>query len=225
MNNEISPSIDRPPIGFIVEGHGEYHAYPSIANRIVGTTGMYIPISNAKGCGNILNHLEENLDDLVTVAHPSSVIITLDLRENIRRGNFNDCAELKVHVENKIDEWLTSRSTNIKFRPLPNDIECVIQVISFETWLIADLQGLRDSGFLAIEDNLSWQNVDAEVNNPCNWINSRQLGPYDLKKPQNVKKLVHFLTPESMSSTSRSFLKFHREVERKYNEWAEACYS
>ncbi len=37
------PLIARPPIGFIVEGHGEYNCYPSLVQRIVGAKGFHIP--------------------------------------------------------------------------------------------------------------------------------------------------------------------------------------
>jgi len=70
---------NRPPIGFIVEGHGEYNCYPSLVSRIVDGDGFKIPRVNAMGCGNIVRHLDRQLRPLVLADHPYRVIVTLDL--------------------------------------------------------------------------------------------------------------------------------------------------
>jgi hypothetical protein len=68
---------NRPPVGFVVEGFGEYYAYPTLVAKIVGlgaTTN--IPRVNARGYGNVVKNLEGHLEDLVRRSHPLRVVVT-----------------------------------------------------------------------------------------------------------------------------------------------------
>lgn len=219
MRGEESPVSLRPPIGFIVEGHCEYHAYPSIIAKITGNRYLNIRIENARGSGSILRRLEEHLDDLVKVWHPYSVIITTDLWETIKEGIFESCADLCKSLNKRIWDWLNMRRGADVFSPLPNDIEVVIQIQSFETWLVSDIEGLRMSGMFRLEDNLGWGNVDDEVPNPCHWLRMRQLTTFDIKNPRTAATLASFFKIPNMVNSSKSFSKFYREVTRKYQSW------
>lgn len=219
MKNEELPVTQRPPLGFIVEGLCEYYAYPSIIAKITGQRYLNIRIENARGCGGILNRLEEHLDDLVKIYHPFSIIVTIDLWEIIDEGRFRNCAELWSCLKKRVVNWLNSRCGSEKFYPLPNDIEVVIQIQSLESWLISDIDGLKKSQMFNIDDSLIWHNVDEEVPNPYEWIKTRRLTIFDVKNPKTAKTIVSFLTIPNMVNSSKSFSKFFREVVSKYKCW------
>jgi len=221
MHETILP-VNRPPIGFIVEGHGEYNCYPSLVCRVVNSTGFPVPRLNAGGYGKITSHLADQLRDLVLTHHPYHVIITLDLREVLAGGLYSSCAELRADLEHQAAHWLASSQVQPRLHPLPERIIAVIQVQSFESWMIADIGGLRESGYLAV-DECQPENVDEEVSNPASWLHRRRLPGRNHKNPMCARAIISCLDPSVVRSNSRSFDKFCREVLLSYSAWCREC--
>lgn len=219
MRSEELHISQRPSIGFVVEGSVEWHSYRSLVARITGNKYLDIPIVDAKGNGGILGRLEEHLDNLVNFYHPYAIIVTIDLREIIRRHAFESCADLCRSLNERISTWVNTRREVESFSPLPTDIEVIVQIQSFETWLISDLEGLKITSVFSIEDNLCWQNVDAEISNPCKWIREHQSMTCNIKNPRTAKALLGSLDIGKMANASKSFSKFRKEVTRKYQGW------
>lgn len=222
MNEEVA-LLNRPPIGFVVEGHGEYNCYPSLVCRIVNGTGFKIPRVNAGGYGNIARHLGEQLKALVLADHPYAVIITLDLKDVLEIGLFNSCKDLCVDLENQVREWLTSSQCEPRLQPLPEHIVFVIQVQKFESWIIADVEGLKKSGCLKT-DLPQCSNTDKEVPDPATLLRKHMLPGQNQKNPRCAKSIISCLDPSVIRLYSPSFDKFYREVEFSYGCWCQACH-
>lgn len=217
----MSNVVSRPPIGFIVEGHGEYDSYPTIVSKIVGN-GYFIPRVNAKGNGGILKHLSEHLDDLVTASHPHEIIITIDLQDNIGTMGIDNCIDLKKIVEKQIDDWYARSQGSIKMNPLPRSIRVVIQDPQFEAWLISDKESLKTDGHIILTGSEgAWSNVDSEVDNPQKWLDAKSGSKFDMKKPSDCKTLAKSLNIDRASSASRSFRKFVNEVKASKSRWSD----
>jgi len=92
--SEFIEKICQPPIGFIVEGDGEYYCYPSLVCRILRKRGFDIPIVNAGGCGSLVKRLDDHLDSLVLSKHPYNIIVTLDLKDMLSEHFYSDCKQL-----------------------------------------------------------------------------------------------------------------------------------
>ena len=212
----------RPSIGFVVEGAGEYHCYPSLVNRIAETDGCFYPRVNAGGCGASLTNLEENLSDLVKSHHPHSIIVTLDLSDIINGGHFETCTELLTSLQGRANDWLLGANEDSTLEPLPDSLKVVLQVQKFESWLIADLENLKSNGVIAASagDGV-WNNVDEQVSEPYNWIRSnctpgQSLNP---KNRRHAKKILALVDVATMENCSRSFRKFAKEVRLSYETW------
>lgn len=220
----LVPASARPPIGFIVEGKGEFSCYPSLVCRTLGTHGLHVPLLNAGGNGGIIRHLAENLDDLCNTHKPHIVIITIDLRDVLAEGHFGDCHSLKTHIDTEASEWLQSRS-GTGMRPyLPSAIISVIQVQSLESWLLADCQGLsRCEYFSPTTANIVVSDVDSEIPNPheklLQCLVNAPRKPFDIKKPRHLCAAFRHCDVSRMEALSRSFRKFAREVRSGYNSW------
>lgn len=219
MSNESSDVAIRAPLGFIVEGHSEYSVFPSLVTQITKSKGYRIPIVNARGFGGILGALEDHLDDLVKLYHPFNIIVTIDLHPLITGGQFQDCASLRTCLDKRAEDWLNAKSGQSIFSPLPRQIEVVIQIQSFETWMISDIVGLEQSGMFDLPEIEHWGNVDDEVANPYIWIKNHCSTPIDVKNPNTVKTLMGSLNIERMRSMSKSFCKFYREIAAEYRRW------
>jgi hypothetical protein len=221
MNNSL---INRPPIGFIVEGKGEYHCYPSIITRVLGENRFKIPIINANGIGGIINHLKEHLSDMVTSHKPFSIIVTIDLRDVIENKQVSNCRELKTHIEKDIDEWRQNSKDNKKFEPFPEKFSVVIQIKKFESWIIADKEGLKSSGYMIKhDDHVQWDNVDNDVEKPCAWLEEMCGRKLKFKNPDVCKSLFNCLDLNNVKLKSVSFNKFCREVNQFYSAWKVKC--
>lgn len=208
---------NRPPIGFIVEGHGEYNCYPSLFCKISNASGFKIPIVNAGGCGGIIKHLGEQLDNLLMTDSPESVIVTVDLKDAIHQGFAENHAKLIQLLELSIAKWQECAANDPRLQPLPNRICCVIQVRKFESWLIADIEGLKNADL--IRPDLD-QMTDAEaILEPTAWLKDALKCESNLKSPQFAKKVVAALTPDIMKNHSQSFSIFHTECQALYEEW------
>lgn len=213
----------RPPIGFIVEGFGEYEAYPALTSRIAGAAGFHIPRVNAKGFGGITSGLSENMDDLVRLYHPYTVIVTLDLVDVIRRDMFADCAEVRESIEAQLRTWAKERANRREFQPLPETCVVVIQVPKFESWWLADPQSLLARGLFEFRlDECEWSNVDSEVPNPARWLEDRLKSSINMKSQSLGNEILCSHDLARMVSMSRSFQKFEKEVRLAYERWLRA---
>lgn len=213
----------RPFLGLIVEGDGEYSTFPSIINRLISTRGTFIPIQNARGIGNIIRNIEGFLDDIVIARKPKSVIVTFDLRDALKNIKYDTCQSIKKDFLKRCKQWLSNRKNNQKFQPLPDNIEVVIQIQTFETWLIADTQGLSNHEcFCNKIAEIKWTNVDNEVINPMKWIEQKQKKSFNSKNPNAIKRAFGYCCLNNISKCSRSFRKFKKEVTcayEKYEKW------
>ena len=208
---------NRPPIGFIVEGHGEYNCYPSLFSKISNASGLKIPIVNAGGCGTIIRHLDEQLNNLLITDSPESVIVTVDLKDALHQGLAESHDDLLRLLSLAIEKWQESASTDPRLQPLPIRICCVVQVRKFESWLIADVEGLKNAE-LVRADVTQMPNTEA-ITEPTTWLKDALKCEANLKSPQFAKKLVTALNPTVMRAHSQSFSKFHSECDSMYKEW------
>lgn len=208
---------DRPPIGFIVEGHGEYNCYPSLFCRITNANGLHIPRINAGGCGSIVKRIKEQLTDLFIAESPLSVIITVDLEDVLKQGLAATCVDLLQDLNNAIDEWKLYAEADTRLHPLPDRIVCVVQIKKFESWLISDLDGLKVSNLIATHiESIE----DAEqIASPCEWLKENLLVDGCVKSPNIAKTVISSLNPDSMRTHSKSFDKFYRESVSAYEKW------
>ena len=209
--------ITRPPIGFIVEGHGEYNCYPSLFCRIVGVSGLHTPCVNAGGCGSVVMHLKEQLTDLFLSVSPISVIITVDLEDVLKQGLATTCAGLLQDLNGKINEWKLYANNDERLHPLPDRIICVVQIKKFESWLISDIGGLKKAGL--VDSGLD-QIEDAEmISCPDSWLGDNLIITGSVKNPRVAKSVISALRPDVMRMHSRSFDKFFRESVAAYDVW------
>jgi hypothetical protein len=211
--------LHSPPIGLIVEGEAEYHCYRSLVCRIINIPGLHVPIVNAGGIGNLVRHLDDQLNALVLSNHPYNVIISIDLRDVIRQHLYSDCAQLKLDLEAKANDWLSDAKNNIRLNPLPNRIAVVVHIQQFETWIISDVKNLRSLGITV--DQIA--DVDSEITNPSDWLKEHMLPHYNLKNPKHAKMIISQLDPSVMMQNSRSFDKFSRETTLSYKCWCKEC--
>jgi len=220
--SELPYEVLRPPIGFVVEGHGEFNCYPSLVHRIVGARGFKIPRVNAGGYGNLVRNLGDQLRALVLADHPSNIIVTVDLRDVIRENLYATCAELVSAMNQQAAEWYAQASSDGRMTPMPNRITVVVQVQEFESWILADLQSVTNCGY-ALHEQHDFSNVDEEVPNPSTWLLNQVEPAINLKNPRLAKSIVTQLNVDEMRKNSPSFDKFHREVMASYGNWSAAA--
>lgn len=214
MSDELSEQI---PIAFIVEGHDEVASFPSLACRILGGH-MHLPCAKAVNNAEIVADLEQLLSQVVIRHHPLSIVVTLDLRDMRDHPELNDCRLLREELQRRADAWLNGRHA-ARYLPLPRNIQIVIQVQTFETWLLADLEGLKSLGYIRTEE--AQHSAVDEIDNPLRTL-SQAKGRREFKKsPRLVKEIISALEPSVMSTNSRSFAKFCKEVRRAYGIWME----
>lgn len=219
MNNPL-PVVARPPLGCIVEGHGEYYAYPSLVARIVGHA-LHVPVLNAGGYGGITRNFEKHLVDIVLTHHPYAILATVDLKD-VTPALYDDCQALKTDLVTRAKGWYRGALEDPRLSPLPEDIEIVIQVPKFEAWLLAGEAGLIREGYLDGNIGLA-ENVDSSETDPATLLRANINGPCRIKNPRDVKQLVACVDPTEMRARSRSFDKFFREASRLYATWEQAC--
>lgn len=210
-------------LGFILEGHGEYETIPAFTCKILGS-GEYLPRVNCGGIGSLFKNIEEHLYDLIRTYSPKNIIICFDLKDALefkndkeKRKLFTSCINVISFLNNKIDAWIKEHK---KFNNLifPNNISIVVAVQTFDSWLISDIEGLKNCELIdetKITENFN--NVDVEVSNPLKYLNSKCKNKIDIKKRRNVKKIVHCINTEISLTKSRSFLKFYKEVKLAFN--------
>lgn len=196
-------------LGFIVEGHCEYESIPSIVSKIHGYFNY--PIINAKGIGNITKNTGDELLYLIKHFSPRKIIISLDYREAEREGLVNNCIELKELVINNCNTFIQSQQNG--GLSLPEEIVVIIADKTYESWICADYENLKNNSLFDAEKIVEeYENVDNEIPNPCNWLQSKLKKNIDMKSRANRKKVSQTLRPEFAAMKSRSFRKFHKEV-------------
>ena len=188
---------ERPPIGFIIEGRGEYVSYPSLVCRILGKEVGRIPRNEVRyGCGEISANLDEHLLDLVRVAHPYVVIVTVDLVDF--KDQFADCVALIDHIQSMANDWLERMRTHPKMSPLPQYIKVVLQIQKFEGWLASDDFGLFNNGLLVDGYTPHFYNdTDTEIEKPHRHLKDILID-LDPKNPEDVKKIVAALNVDAV---------------------------
>ena len=201
---------NRPKIGCIVEGEGERYSYPSLISKILKQSHHHVPIVPAGGCGGITRNLEEKLESLFRTHKPESVIVTIDLQDLLKQNLYPTCIDAVRDLDARGIKWIEANKNQVRFHPLPDRIITVVQDKKYESWLISDLESLRDSGLL-IETFVGHTDADS-VPNPCSWINKNFKMRFNSKSPAEVKRLVSNLDADKMRQCSRSFDKFFREV-------------
>lgn len=207
------------PIGFIVEGHGEFNCYPSLLNKILGSNGLHAPTVNAGGCGTLVKNVKTHLSDLMLVSNPHSVIITVDLVDILSQELAESCVHLVQSLQDEINEWIDLSEGDPRLGPLPQNIVCVVQVKKFETWLISDIEGLKASGLII--DQATHGVDDVETIEPVKWLKDNLISEQHVKSPKFAKKLTASVSPERMREASMSFDKFYRECHRCYDSYME----
>jgi hypothetical protein len=196
-------------LGFIVEGHCEYESIPSIVAKIHGHFNY--PIVNAKGIGNIIKNTGDQLLYLIKYFAPRKIIISLDYRDAEREGLVNNCVELKEMVIRNCDTFIRAQQNGSL--TLPEEIVVVIAIKTYESWICADYENLKTNDlFDASKITEEYQNVDTEIPNPCNWLQSKLKRNIDMKNRSNRKKVSQTLRPDIAATKSRSFRKFYKEV-------------
>jgi hypothetical protein len=206
----VAAAAQRPFVGVVVEGHGEYEAYPSLVNRLVGTSGVHVPCLNARGVGNVLERVERLLDDIVLAHKPMSVLVALDLTDALDVTKWKTCAALRRDLLSRCQRWLRGKAGDHRFMPLPARVDVIIQVPAFESWVIADTEGLaRHHCFPDTIGATVWRDVDSEVPNPCAWLARVQTERFDSKNPRMVKQVLSGCSVRTLC----------KEVEAAYAAW------
>ncbi len=201
----------RIPLALIVEGHCEYDTYPSFISKIIGN--QYCPISNAKGIGNITKNIGDELLRVIKFSSPKKIIITLDYREAQREDLVKNCIELKELVSNKCKEFIEGQKNGDL--ELPDEIVVVIVDKTYESWLCADIEALKENELINEElITEEFANVDEEIPNPSKWLNEKLKKNVDLKSMANRKKIAKSIRPEIAKENSRSFRKFYNEINK-----------
>ncbi|MEW8026831.1 MAG: DUF4276 family protein [Candidatus Thiodiazotropha sp.] len=205
------------PIGFVVEGHGEFHCYPSLFCKAVNASGINVPRVNAQGCGSIVKRLPEHLSDLCIAHQPLKIIVTVDLQDVLDQGLSESCADLVSKLNILANDWLEQAANDSRITTLPTSIVAVVQILKFETWLISDTQGLKNSGLV----NEAVDNVEQpeQVANPSTWIKDNLNISGSVKSPRVAKCVTSALAPDRMRQFCPSFDKFYRECVEGYQLW------
>lgn len=201
------------PLGFIVEGHCEYESIPSFVGKTLGYFNF--PIQNARGIGNILNNLDQELLFLIKSSKPKNIIITLDANDAIDQGLCNTCVELKEIVLEKAYNFLESQQSGSL--TLPEKIIVVIADKTFDSWICSDIEGLKSCELIESESiTETFTNVDQEIHDPVGWIKSKLKLSVDPKNRRHRKTLASSIFPMRGRNFSPSFNKFLKEVEKSF---------
>lgn len=144
------------------------------------------------------------------------------MRDVLKDDLFPNCADLISHLAAEWAQWLNDALNNPRLHPLPDSISAVVQIQQFETWFIADIDQLVNTGYVSADD-YDFANVDAEIETPASWLNSKSIGFFNLKNPRFARKAISEIRPAIMRGTSPSFDKFFREVSANYLRWLQDC--
>lgn len=198
-------------LGFIVEGHCEFEAIPSFVGRILGYFDF--PVHNAKGIGNIIKNLDQELLYLIKIHKPKNIIITLDAADAINQGLCKTCVELKEIVNSSAEKFRESQENGSLM--LPEKIIVVIADKTYDTWICSDIEGLKSCDLIDSDKiTETFTNVDQEIPSPASWIKSKLTKNANPKNRRHRKKLASSIRPETGREFSPSFDKFLREVNK-----------
>lgn len=198
-------------LGFIVEGHCEFEAIPSFVGKILGYFNF--PVHNAKGIGNIIKNLDQELLYLIKTYKPKNVIITLDANDAINQGLCKTCVELKEIVIESANKFRESQKNGSLL--LPANIIVIIADRTYDTWVCSDIEGLKSCELIDSEKiTETFANVDQEIPSPASWIKSKLTKSANPKNRRHRKKLASSIRPEIGRTFSPSFDKFLREVNK-----------
>lgn len=206
MNDQFS-SPCRPPVGFVVEGHGEYHCYPSLFSKSIGKSGMFVPRINAGSCGTLIKHLQEQITDLVKTYFPINIVVTVDLIDALEQNLAKSESDLIDRLNAECDEWLKSAKNDGRIKHLPEKIVCIPQILKFESWLVADLEGLHEAGLL--KERFDEFSDTETIKRPDTWLKENVLISGNIKSPRNAKTIVSAIRPVFMKERNSSFNAFY----------------
>lgn len=197
-------------LGLIVEGDGEFHAFPSLISRVKQQQLGKLPIVNANGYGNITcrTQLHRRLNSLLSLNCIDKIIICIDALDPIRDGLVANCIDLKALIIGHVTDWLEHAQENTNIQFIPN-ISVVIQVQKLETWMLSDTDSLINQSL--IKDCATITDADA-IPNPVSKLKEIEINHIDTKNPSIAKRIFGCLNVEVMRNHSRSFNKFYREV-------------
>lgn len=207
------------PVGYIVEGFGEYHSFNSMFCKITGKS-FRTPCSKPKGYGRILKSLEVELTDLVIAHSVAVVVVCIDLKDVLSNPahGFNDCAELRAHLQERADRWLLGASQDGRVRVAPQRVVVVIQVQKFESWFLADVEAFNASEYCAMPLN-QIADVDNMRRDPVAFLREALKPSVSLKSPVFAKRVAGGVRPEVASDSSRSYRKFSKEARSAAALW------
>lgn len=210
--------------GFILEGHGEYNCYPSIITRSLDVTCMKIPSVNAGGITNIFAHFDEQLCDLLTVDKPYHVYICFDQIDVLKRyTELKTSQDIISHINTLIESWKSRYGDIAKYQPLPDKFTAILQVKKFESWIVADVEGLNNFHLLnSGEFNKNFDNVETDVDDPHIWLLDNVDSKYNSKNPIQCKKLISAIDVNRASKSSPSLLVFLSTLREDYSTWVES---
>lgn len=202
-------------LGLIVEGHNETICLPLFIQKIIGyyPNSITYPISNAKGIGNIWKNLDNELLYIIKSHKPENILVLLDYKELLKEGFVTNCSEIITTLNAKSEEWLKNQREHGSLTPLPNRVIPVVMLQSFDTWLISDLEGLKQSEIM--DENLITEiftDVDTEIPSPASWLKTKAKIKCDLKNKRNVIQIAKEIDPNVGKDFSRSLRKFHKEI-------------
>lgn len=214
----------RPPLGFLVEGHGEFHCLPLLVRRGIWGTHGDIPTARARGAGDLIANLERHLDNLTEFGHPVSLVAALDSRDAQVELRLSDCLSARALLQERTERWLASRAGISRLHPLPSTVTIVLQHPEFESWLAADIEGLLVlfESANGTRPQLSVAAAADESFGECVELLRRLVPGGYRKRGREVELVVKHLQPARMALRSRSFRKFWSVVSDAYTRWADA---
>ena len=211
------------PVGFIVEGRGEYNSFNALFYGITGVSAR-TPCSRPQGYGRILKSLEAELTDLVVTHSVARVVVCIDLKDVVSNKNhgFEDCAALRLSLQERADEWLKKIKDDPRVRFPPEEVVVIIQVKKFESWMIADLDALNQAGLL--ERTIKQvKNVDEMSKDPGSVIKGVLKKGLTTKNPNTARDICRAIRPDIAKKNSRSFRKFDKEMRLAAEKWLNHC--
>jgi hypothetical protein len=217
MNNQ-----PRAAVTLIVEGHGEYNHLPRM---IPLATKDWINIPRpirAKGWGDVVCRLEEHLTDQVKAHHPYTVIVVLDKKDALDPKNgFDGCIAGMRQIQKAINNWYEKARSSGKLDPLPDGVVVIPACQKFESWIMADCDGLKSCSFINADVcHHDCANVDAEIPDPATWIINRCKNKTDIKHQPNVARMIACIDMKIVRERSKSFDKLCVKAELAYQRWA-----
>jgi len=209
----------RPLLGLVVEGHCEFNCLPTAACRVVGSS-LNIKKSHPQGNGRVLHKLAEELSDIVVVHKPYWLIAVLDLVDALEDGTYISCKQVLEALSASVAKWFAMAQSDPRLSPLPSGVSVVLEIPEYESWLIADCQGLAESALVdAAKCTHSCTNVDDDIPNPDKWLHECLVERIDTKRKENCEALFSGVKVSRAREHSKSFDKFCREVEKAYASW------